>query len=254
MKVNYAFATDRGKVRQHNEDNGGIFVHEKNEQQLLAIVADGMGGHNAGDIASEMTSELFKRAWLDSEPFNNPTEAETWLVATIEDINEKLFLHAQENQDCQGMGTTVVATIATSDFVSFAHIGDSRGYLFNKNGFVQKTSDHSLVNELVRTGQITDEEAERHPRKNVLLRALGTEKAISVDCISLDWEVGNVVLLCSDGLSNKIHSHEMADILAEDCSLEEKVKKLVQTANERGGEDNITVALIHYSQSGSEER
>ncbi|HHY20547.1 MAG TPA: serine/threonine-protein phosphatase, partial [Bacilli bacterium] len=161
--------------------------------------------------------------------------------------------HAKENKDCQGMGTTVVAAILTADFITFAHIGDSRGYLFNKSGFVQKTVDHSLVNELVRTGQITDEEAEHHPRKNVLLRALGTEECISVDCITINWEQGNYVLLCSDGLSNKISQVEMAELLSEEGQVGDKVTKLVQTANERGGEDNITVAVIYYSEDGSED-
>lgn len=251
--MNFAFLTDIGKLRPHNEDNGGIFVHPKNEQQLLAIVADGMGGHNAGDVASKMTSELFKEAWETREPFSNPTEAEQWLVETIEQINAKVFTHAKENKDCQGMGTTVVAAILTADFITFAHIGDSRGYLFNKSGFVQKTVDHSLVNELVRTGQITDEEAEHHPRKNVLLRALGTEECISVDCITINWEQGNYVLLCSDGLSNKISQVEMAELLSEEGQVGDKVTKLVQTANERGGEDNITVAVIYYSEDGSED-
>lgn len=251
--MNFAFLTDVGQLRPCNEDNGGIFAHPKTNQQLLAVVADGMGGHNAGDVASKMTSELFAESWETTEPFNHPTEAEQWLVQTIERINANIFAHATKNQDYKGMGTTVVALIATTDFITFAHIGDSRGYLFNERGFVQKTVDHSLVNELVRTGQITDEEAEHHPRKNVLLRALGTEETISVDCSTMIWEKGNYVLLCSDGLSNKINPAEMAEFLSEEAKVEEKVAKLVQTANERGGEDNITVAVIHYTEDGSED-
>lgn len=248
MEMQYAFKTDVGLLRPHNEDNGGVFLHEKG--MVLAVVADGMGGHQAGDVASKMTNEILGEKWKETELITTPAVAEEWLVGVINEVNEHIYQHANANPECQGMGTTVVAAICTSSFVTIAHIGDSRGYILNANGFSQKTADHSLVNELVRTGQITDEEAENHPRKNVLLRALGTETAIKVDVETLDWEKGDYLLLCSDGLSNKITEQELSLCLQNSQSMSEKVEHLVELANDRGGEDNITVALVHYPVEG----
>lgn len=252
MDMNFAFKTDVGQARPHNEDNGGVFLAK--DGAVLAVVADGMGGHQAGDVASKMTKMILEEKWSEVEQISNPSHAEQWLMDNIYQVNEKLYSHANEHVECQGMGTTLVAAICTNQFVTIAHIGDSRGYVLNTSGFIQKTQDHSLVNELVRTGQITDQEAENHPRKNVLLRALGTESQIKVDVITLEWEIGNYLLLCSDGLSNKVIDEEINDVLLSDEKIEEKVNKLITIANERGGEDNITVAVVHYSSSDDEVR
>lgn len=249
--MQYAFKTDVGRLRPHNEDNGGIFGHQ--DGTVLAVVADGMGGHQAGDVASLMTKELLLEKWESSKRLDTPTAAEEWLVKSINQVNERLYQHAKENPECQGMGTTVVATICTSEFVTIAHIGDSRCYLLNTHGFAKKTEDHSLVNELVRNGQITEDEAENHPRKNVLLRALGTEVSIKVDVHTIDWDAGDYLLLCSDGLSNKISEDRMKEILQENVLITEKVEQLVKVANDLGGEDNITVALIKHASTSKEQ-
>ena len=146
-----------------------------------------------------------------------------------------------------GMGTTIVASICTEKFATIANIGDSRCYLFNESGFKQVTVDHSLVNELVRTGQITKEDAENHPRKNVLLRALGTETKVEMDISTVIFEEDDILLLCSDGLSNKLSEQEMLDILKNDQPFEEKADFFIHLANENGGEDNITLVLIQYN-------
>ncbi|OLO40844.1 protein phosphatase [Alkalihalophilus pseudofirmus] len=250
--MNYAFNTSVGRVRPHNEDSGGIFLHPKGA--VLAVVADGMGGHQAGDVASQMTSDILQQRWLATSDLQKPTEIEQWIRESIEVVNETLFMHAKENRDCQGMGTTVVVAVCTNDFVSLGHVGDSRGYLLNSCGFQQKTSDHSLVNELVRTGQITVEQAEHHPRKNVLLRALGTEPTIKIDVETVDWEENDTIILCSDGLSNKVTDLEIEELLqTKGHSVNEKVDKLIKMANERGGEDNITVAIVHYTHDRQEQ-
>ncbi|WP_078556850.1 Stp1/IreP family PP2C-type Ser/Thr phosphatase [Bacillus alkalicellulosilyticus] len=249
--MQYAFKTDVGQARPHNEDNGGVFVRDN---MVLAIVADGMGGHQAGDVASCMTKTILEEKWQQTEEITIPTVAEDWIIDKVHIVNDQLFQHSQENKECQGMGTTVVAAICTNQFITIAHIGDSRGYLLNNNGFVQITEDHSLVNELVRKGQITDEEAENHPRKNVLLRALGTEQQITVDVKTIDWDPGNYLLLCSDGLSNKLIDEEINDILLSEKSIDEKVNEFITIANERGGEDNITVAVVHYTSADEEAR
>lgn len=238
------FKTDRGKVRQHNEDNGGIFI---NAQGIcLAIVADGMGGHRAGDVASTMTIDLLKESWEEGSYIETATHAEDWLRTHITKVNEILFQHAEENPECQGMGTTIVAAICTEKFATIANIGDSRCYLYNESGFKQVTDDHSLVNELVRTGQISKEDAEHHPRKNVLLRALGTELKVEMDISTIIFEEEDLLLLCSDGLSNKISDQEMMDLVRTEQSLEEKATTFIEVANHYGGEDNITLVLVQY--------
>ncbi|WP_144203099.1 Stp1/IreP family PP2C-type Ser/Thr phosphatase [Alkalihalobacillus trypoxylicola] len=239
----YTFKTDTGQIRTHNEDNGGIFV---NEHGTLAIVADGMGGHLAGDVASEMTRAFFEEAWRENTELLSVKEAENWLREKVYSVNEKLYQHSITHSDCQGMGTTIVAAICMNDFMTLGHIGDSRIYVQNEFGFSQKTEDHTLVHELVRTGQITEKEAENHPRKNVILRALGTEREISIDIQSLQIEGGELLLLCSDGLTNKLEQKEMRELLDVNESIEEAANSFIEIANERGGEDNITVAIVLY--------
>lgn len=173
------FITDKGKIRQHNEDNGGVFLNQAG--QRLAVVADGMGGHRAGDVASEMTISKLKEKWAESPLIETAEHAERWLKQSILEVNETLLNHSKTHAECQGMGTTIVAAILTDLFSTIAHIGDSRCYILNETGFSKITEDHSLVNELLRSGQISKEDAENHPRKNVLTRALGTESTVEMD-------------------------------------------------------------------------
>lgn len=235
--------TDVGQVRPHNEDSGGVF---KNDLGILAVVADGMGGHRAGDIASSMVTDYFRDVWEKNPSISTVKEAEQWVKEQFEALNKKLFTYAQENVECQGMGTTVVVALCMDDFVTIAHIGDSRAYIGNEFGFKQKTTDHSLVQELVRTGEITEDEAENHPRKNVLLRALGTEEDIKFDVSSLQVEEEQFVVLCTDGLTNKVTADELSELITSGDSLTAIAKKCIDLANERGGEDNITIAIVHY--------
>ena len=243
-RMDAVYLTDKGKVRHHNEDNGGIFTNLAG--QRLAIVADGMGGHRAGDVASEMTIDFLKEQWEKEGEIETAEHASDWLKQNIGEVNMLLFNHAQENPDCEGMGTTVVAAICTGLFVTVLNVGDSRGYIFNEAGFHQLTEDHSLVNELVRSGQISKEDAEHHPRKNVLLRALGTEMTVDADIKTIIFEEGDLLLLCSDGLSNKVSQEEMSGILAGDQELNDKAAALVERANQNGGEDNITLVIAAY--------
>lgn len=241
------FKTDRGKIRQHNEDNGGVFLNENG--QCLAIVADGMGGHRAGDVASEMALHHLQQQWEIGMNLNTADEAEEWLKENVEKTNQILFEHSKAVSECEGMGTTLVAAICTERFVSIVNVGDSRCYILNENGFQQLTNDHSLVNELVRSGQISKEDAEHHPMKNVVLRALGTEETVNMDVKTIIFEEDDKLLLCSDGLSNKVTETEMSDILRSDQSLTEKATELVELANNHGGEDNITLVIVEYSDS-----
>ncbi|WP_442599454.1 Stp1/IreP family PP2C-type Ser/Thr phosphatase [Neobacillus sp. D3-1R] len=241
------FKTDPGKVRLHNEDNGGIFINR--DHNRLAIVADGMGGHRAGDVASQMTIDLLQKSWEESENIQTAEQAEEWLKLRVNEVNRQLFQHANIHTECDGMGTTIIAAICTNNFVTLAHIGDSRCYLLNESGYKQLTEDHSLVYELVRTGQISKEDAENHPRKNVILRALGTEQQVEIDIITVIFEEGDILLICSDGLSNKVNEKEMVDILTNRESLEQNAETLIGLANQYGGEDNITLCLVKHSAS-----
>lgn len=236
--------TDQGLVRSHNEDAGGVFYNK--HDQLLAVIADGMGGHQAGDVASRMATSLIETEWLDSGQLDNPEAAESWLQTAVEKINKKVYEHSLTKEECQGMGTTFVVAICTADFITVSNIGDSRCYMLSEDGFKQITVDHSLVNELVRSGQISKDDAEQHPRKNVLLKALGTEKAVVPEIISLGWEMGNRLLLCSDGLSNKVTDEELHRYILADEDIEQIEIEMIRLANNRGGEDNISVIVVMY--------
>lgn len=237
------FRTDTGKIRTLNEDSGGLFYNNDN---LLAIVADGMGGHQAGEIASSMAVSYLKEQWKKVEIELNPAKTEEWLVENVQNANKKLLEFAKTNPDCHGMGTTVVSVICTPNYVTLAHIGDSRIYLLNEDGFSLLTEDHSLVNELVKNGQISKEEAEHHPRKHVLLRALGTEEQVEIDIRSISWEPNDVVLLCSDGLTNKVDEKVIQKIISSDSPIHSKAEELISLANQAGGDDNITLILIKH--------
>ncbi len=239
------FLTDRGKVRPNNEDNGGIYFNQGN--QLLAIVADGMGGHRAGDVASTMTINAFEQYWALTPSLETPGEAEKWLRDHVKLVNEQLYEHAKQNNECEGMGTTIVLSICMKDFITIAHIGDSRCYLVENGQLIMATEDHSLVNELVRSGQISKEDAEYHPRKNVLIRSLGTDSTVQVDIKTLTNDDLSYILLCSDGLSNKVTSETMLQELQKNEPIQEVGTALVSLANLNGGEDNITLVLIDFS-------
>ncbi|WP_246940074.1 Stp1/IreP family PP2C-type Ser/Thr phosphatase [Bacillus pinisoli] len=236
------FLSDRGKVRQHNEDNGGVFYNGAN--QVLAVVADGMGGHQAGDVASKMATELIQKYWEDTTSIQTPEEAEKWLKSHIILVNEQLFQHSKAHPECEGMGTTLVVAVISDEFITIAHIGDSRCYTVENKSIQLSTEDHSLVNELVRSGQISREDAEFHPRKNVLLRALGTDLHAQIDVKTVSNDTLTYLLLCSDGLSNKVTCDEILEGIVKDVPIDEKGSTLVSLANQNGGEDNITLILI----------
>lgn len=244
--IKTVFRTDRGKVRTHNEDYVGVFP--KINGQLLAVVADGMGGHAAGDVASSMAANFLKELWEKCKDLQTPDETEKWLQKAIAEVNQQVFQHANSNKDLQGMGTTIVAAICTEKFATIANVGDSRCYSSNQEGLKQITYDHSLVNELVKIGQISKEDAEHHPRKNVLLRAVGTEASVEADIHTISFEEGDYLLLCSDGLTNKISNQEINEILNDgQLSIDQKADQMKDLAIEYGGEDNITLIIIYQT-------
>jgi len=237
------FLTDTGRVRSHNEDAGGIYYNSQG--QLLAVIADGMGGHQAGDVASGMAVSLIKSKWENTGDLSKPIQIEDWLLHTIYEINKLIYTHAQNNKECEGMGTTLVIAVHVDDFLSIAHIGDSRCYLISQGEIKQITEDHSLVNALVKSGQLSKKDAKHHPRKNIVLRALGSEENVEADVNVISIEHDDKVLLCTDGLTDKISDEEIFEIIVEHgSSLKEAGEELIESANQRGGDDNISLILL----------
>lgn len=242
--LKFTVESDIGRKRIVNEDRVAFLEHPDNFK--LAILADGMGGHNAGDVASEMAIEEMTTYFLNTAAtqLSSTEEKKQWMLEGIKIMNEKIHKHSLTNEGCQGMGTTLIAVLIEGNQCLIGHIGDSRLYYFTPQNVTLITRDHSYVNILVEYGEISEEEAANHPQKNFIVKSLGTESTIDPDFYELTLEQSAYVLICSDGLSNKITTDEMAAILTLPMSLDEKGKKLVQLANDSGGEDNISVILL----------
>jgi serine/threonine protein phosphatase PrpC len=245
--VEVAVKTHIGHIRQVNEDSAEVVRRENNT--VLALIADGMGGHRAGDVASQLTLKTLKKAFEAVDLNRGASAWEDWLLKSIQEANHTIYQFAMNHDDCQGMGTTIVAALFLEDYYVLAHVGDSRIYRCTQNKFEAVTEDHSLVNELMRTGQITKEEAETHPQRNVITRALGTEEHVEVDLKTLSYLGNEFVLLCSDGLSDAVRDEQLAQVLSGDEWLEEKASKLMRHALDAGGEDNVTLILINTKNS-----
>ncbi|GAE91682.1 protein serine/threonine phosphatase PrpC [Gracilibacillus boraciitolerans JCM 21714] len=247
--MKYVYQSDKGKLRELNEDAVAVFCRQ---EAILAIVADGMGGHQAGDVASKMAIEYLEKYWLDLKvPFERE-KLKKWLKDTVRKVNNDIYHKAKTNLDCVGgMGTTVVAAICTSEYLVIAHIGDSRAYMLNSTKWKQVTEDHSLVGELVRTGQLSEADAKVHPRRNVILKAVGTELDLDPDIYSTDWDEFTQLLVCTDGLSNKVSDQEL-HALIRDNNADDITQILIDLANDRGGEDNITLAVVEHHEKVGE--
>lgn len=231
-----------GCVRQINEDYFACTVDL--EGRVLAIVADGMGGHQAGEIASRLAVERILKELQNLDSGLDSEDEREKLMNAVLLANEEVFTYGEAHPECNGMGTTVVVTLLGPTGGVSAHIGDSRLYHYGTNGLAVKTEDHTLVQELMKNGQITIEEAAVHPQRNVIMRALGTEKDVLIDLGHFTWEQGDVVLLCSDGLSNKVHTDVMEEWLCKPVTLQEQVDGMIQYALDAGGEDNITLIAV----------
>lgn len=240
MKMVTAGFTDVGLVRRSNEDSLGLFP-----ELNLYIVADGMGGHAAGEVASKLAVDMIKEFFISPETTQANEEAK--LTEAISYANQKIFEMSGKDAALSGMGTTVVAILTQPNAVIIGFVGDSRAYLCQKSKLEQLTQDHSLVNEYIRKGLLTPEAAENHPLKHVISRALGTNASVQPEIIKRASAPGDTFLLCSDGLSNKVSSSDMLSILtANEGSIEKAGNALIQRAKEKGGEDNITAILVSY--------
>lgn len=245
--MKYSFLSDIGKVRKINEDSVGIF---KNHHQLvLGMVADGIGGNHGGDVASAMVVQHLGYLFEESE-YDNLGEAYQWLQHQVQCENDLLIQKGKRYTDLEGMGTTLVCCLMDDDKCVIANIGDSRGYLFRNRNLKQLSYDHSLVNELVKEGAITKEEADSHPQKNVIIKALGINHEAQMDKSSLEVQNGDIFLLCSDGLSKQVSELKIQSILEKNELLKEKCQQLITQARINGGDDNITALLVAVDESG----
>src|SRR5829696_2490643 len=228
------YASDLGRQRQGNEDN--FFVRAP-----LFVVADGMGGAQAGEVASEIAVRSFD----EDLPNGSLPEA---LVSVIEQANKRIHERARSDESLRGMGTTTTAAYVDDESVVIAHVGDSRAYLLRDGELIRLTKDHSLVGELVARGKLTEEQAEQHPQRSVITRALGPEADVQVDIDIFPAKAGDLFLLCSDGLTSMVHEPQLRPLFEESDSLDELGKRLIDAANAAGGRDNITVILFRLEE------
>ncbi|MFL5319129.1 MAG: Stp1/IreP family PP2C-type Ser/Thr phosphatase [Myxococcaceae bacterium] len=250
-KVVSAGLTDVGRKRQHNEDSYLI-----DEELHLFVVADGMGGHAGGGTASRIAVETIDRELRkirDSKenPFGGSGGQQLQDSAVPEAIRSAveraclaIFQEAQNDARLQGMGTTVISLLVHEEYAFFAHVGDSRAYLVRGDLIQQISEDHSLVNEQIKAGMITAEEAKHSRYKNIITRSVGFEEEVQVDVMGLVTEPGDFFILCSDGLANMVEDKELQEAVKNN-QLEDAPKKLIELANERGGDDNITVIVVN---------
>ena len=235
------YYTDPGKVRSHNEDSVTIINNDKNE--FVLAVADGMGGHKAGEVASAIAIEHIRESFYALETIGTKEDAIDFLRIIVKEINEKIFEYADKNPESKGLGTTLVIAIKTDDYILYGNIGDSSGYVIKNNTLHKVTKDHTYVGMLLTSGRLTEESAKNHPGKNLLTRALRTNVPIEIDIFDIDTSVRGL-FLCSDGLTNMLTDEQIEKILNSDLPIEEAVVKLIKKANLRGGTDNISIAYL----------
>ena len=239
--MEFSYLTDPGKVRDHNEDSVTIVKNENGE--ILLAVADGMGGHKGGEIASSIAITHIGKRFTESSSVGTKEDAISFLKEIVSEANMLLYRYTQENPESEGMGTTIVMALLTKDFLLYGNIGDSSGYAIKKGKMYKITNDHTLVNLLVKSGELTEEAAKNHPRKNVLMRALGANMTVEMDVFDVERDVEGI-FLCSDGLTNMLDDEQINLVLNSDLTIDEKLQKLINKANNRGGTDNISVAYL----------
>ena len=234
----YAAASDTGRKRRRNEDSYVI-------APPLFAVADGMGGAQAGEIASKLAAVALEETDLGA------LSGEERVKSLIQEANRRVYERSNEDPNASGMGTTITVALVEDSGVTIGHVGDSRAYRYREGSIEQITEDHSLVNELMKSGKLSPEEAETHPQRSVITRALGTDPDVDVDSFTLETQTGDVFLLCSDGLTTMVDDDSILGVLEQHHDdLDRATKSLVSAANRGGGEDNITVIAFAISDAG----
>ena len=236
------YQTDPGKVRSHNEDS--VTIVKNLSGDYLLLVADGMGGHKAGEVASSVAVTTIGSRFQSLSSLGSKVDAITWLKEIIEEVNTTIIKYAEEHVNATGLGTTLVCAVLTKDYLIFANVGDSSGFVYKNEKLYKVTKDHTLVNILVESGELRPEEAENHPQKNVLMKALGAAPKIEADIFDVETTVDGI-LLCSDGLTNMVSKEQIERVLNDkELDINEKIDKLILKSNLRGGNDNISIAFL----------
>lgn len=240
-----------GKVRKNNEDccKGEIIPTKSGDIGIFAI-ADGMGGHNKGEVASELAVDNIVRFLKNNLIQNEHVKInyiDDILKQAYNDVNSIIYKKSKIDKECSGMGTTLTTVIIYKDKAYIANVGDSRCYILRDNELIKITRDHSLVEELIAQNAITEEEAKTHPRRNVITRALGTEQMIIVDIYKEDINKDDKILLATDGLTGFVDQRDMRDIICKDENIDNITDSLINRANEVSGKDNVSVILIKYN-------
>lgn len=253
MRVRFSGETNIGMKRKHNEDS---FILPDFER--VAVVADGMGGHASGEVASGMAVEsvaAYLKATLDQSTITWPFKLDQGvryetnrLVVGIKHANQRIYETAQRNDDQHGMGTTIVAALFADDRVIVAHVGDSRCYRLRRQHLLQLTEDHSLLNDYLKMKRLSGEEAGRFTQKNVIVRALGMKESVQVDTLVDIPQLHDIYMLCSDGLTGMVTDAQIAEIMSQESDLDSACERLISAANEAGGVDNITCVLARLEQ------
>ena len=237
----FSYKTDIGKVRLNNEDQAAALTNASGN--VLLIVCDGMGGQNKGDLASSLAINTIVSSFKSRKGFSSTYLAKLWVSKAIREANKSVYEQSQSSESYHGMGTTVTLLLIIKDVAILGHVGDSRCYfLKNRHDLVQISEDQSYVAYLVRTGQITPEEALTHPKRHVLMNAVGIYPSASIEVRAFPY-LGDAVLLCSDGLYNNVPLSDITAVLKGDDAVEQKVNELIAIGNKNGGSDNIAVVL-----------
>lgn len=239
MKVYYE--TNKGLLRENNEDN---LIVEETEKYSLYAVADGMGGHKAGEVASSIAIDSIRECFKENCEQEN-FQAPSFIIKSVQLANDKIREEALKKEECFGMGTTITMAVIDLDLkiAYIGNVGDSRAYILKNNEIVQITDDHTYVNELLKDGKITKDEAKLHPKRNVITRAVGSEEYVHADIFEIELFENDVILLCTDGLTTHLSDEKILDTIMEYGS-SDSVQKLIKLANDNGGTDNITIIIV----------
>lgn len=237
--------TDAGRIRDNNQD--AYYIPLDGEEPLF-IIADGMGGHKAGEIASNLAVEIISKNFNSDLNLGDFGEEciKKKIFNSIDEANNKIYNKAKSEEKCSGMGTTVTLAYVTDKNLYIGHVGDSRAYVLSNNKLSQVTEDHSLVEELIKNGSISREEAKYHPQRNIITRAVGTGEKIDIDIIIIPKEETKLFLLCTDGLTNMLDDNEIEEFLINSKNVQRTCEDLVELSNDRGGYDNITVIAVKF--------
>jgi protein phosphatase len=248
IRLRSSALTSVGQVRENNEDTVRLWT---GDEYVVAVVADGMGGAVAGEEASRIAVETLQNGKFLQTPEDSPIslsddQAVTWLCDTVRNANSNIVQRAATNPELRGMGTTMTLAFVRKSHAIITHVGDSRAYLVDGHTrrITQITADHSFVEALVAAGHLTHEQAEEHPMRNVLYRALGQNEEVDVDVYEAHLRPKDRIVLCSDGLTRHVKAYEIAEIIADNDDLDVASQAMIDLANDRGGEDNVSVAII----------